>query len=124
MAVPPDARARHQELNSIPYYGIDRYGRNVNALLTANEQPVHYFVISHFHSQGGVPSSGGEMFVNGSVIGGTEFSVNALGKCDRPKQWMFSVHKGHGVASRWPLHGDGGEVRDAYNVFPWENRSG
>lgn len=109
--------------NSIPYYGIDRYGRNINALLTANELPVNYFVVSHFHSAGGVPSAGGETFINGSVIGGTEFSINALGKSDRPKQWMFCVHRNHGVASRWPLHGDGDESRRGYEVFPWQERS-
>lgn len=105
--------------NSIPFYGIDRYGRNINALLTANAMPIHYFVISHFHSGGGLPSAGGESFINGSLIGGTEYSINGLGKSDRPMQWMFSVHDQHGVASRWPIYGNGGT--DSYPVRPWES---
>lgn len=105
--------------NSIPYYGIDRYGRNINALLTANATPIHYFLISHFHSLGGTPAAGGETFINGSLIGGTEFSVNALGKSDMPKQWLFGVHRKYGVASRWPIVAEGGEA--SYPAFPWEN---
>lgn len=105
--------------NSIPYYGIDRYGRNINALLTANAMPIHYFMISHFHSLGGTPAAGGETFINGSLIGGTEFSVNALGKSDLPKQWMFGVHRKYGVASRWPIIAEGGE--ESYPAFPWED---
>jgi hypothetical protein len=107
--------------NQIPYYGIDRFGRNINALLTANEMPIHYFIVSHFHSLGGVPSAGGETFINGSLIGGTEFSVNALGKCDVPKQWLFCVHPEHGVTSRWPILANG-DSKEGYSVSPWTQK--
>jgi hypothetical protein len=105
--------------NAIPYYGIDRFGRNMNALHNSRSERIDYFLVSHFHSLGGVPSSGGETFVNGSVIGGTEFSVGALGKCDRPAQWMFLVHQDHGITGRWPLLAEGRTPVQPYPLPEW-----
>jgi hypothetical protein len=106
--------------NSIPFYGIDRYGRNVNALLTAKEKPVHFYIISHFHSSGGFPTGGGKSFINGSVIGGTEFSINALGKCDEPTQWMFGVD-GKRITHQWEIEGNG-DSGETYIPYPWETQ--
>ena len=105
--------------NAIPYYGIDRFGRNMNALHNGRSERIDYFLVSHFHSLGGVPSSGGETFVNGSVIGGTEFSVGALGRCDRPAQWMFLVHPSHGITSRWPILAEGDRPVKPYPLPEW-----
>lgn len=110
--------------NSIPYYGIDRFGRNVQALHNSRRERIDYFIISHFHSAGGVPAAGGETFVNGSLIGGNEFSIGALGKCDKPSQWLFTVHPEHGVASRWPIYGDGTNHVEPYQLEPWPRRIG
>ena len=69
-----------------------------------------------------VPAAGGETFVNGSLIGGNEFSIGALGKCDKPSQWLFTVHPEHGVASRWPIYGDGTNQIEPYQLEPWPRR--
>lgn len=105
--------------NSIPYYGIDRFGRNVQALFNSRSERIDYFVISHFHSAGGVPAAGGETFVNGSIIGGTEFSIGALGKCDKPSQWLLTVHPEHGVVSRWPILANTSRKVDPYPLPMW-----
>ena len=34
---------------------------------------------------------------------GTEFSVNSLGKSDKPKQWLLGVHQEHGITHRWQV---------------------
>lgn len=91
--------------NSIPFYGINRLVGNINALEAGRGTPIHYWLLSHFHTLSSMPHATGEMFVNGSLIGGTEFTINALGKSDRPQQLMLSVHPEHGVTSRWPLYG-------------------
>ncbi len=64
------------------------------------------YLIGHFHTATSMPSATGEVFVNGSLIGGTEYSVNALGKSDRPTQWLLGVHEEHGVTHRWPVYPD------------------
>lgn len=112
-----------RQWNQIPFYGINRQVTGLNALLTARGQPIHYFLYSHFHNPGSIASPGGEYFVNGSLIGGTEFSVNSMGRADRPCQWLLGVHRDHGVTHRWPVYAEGptvsGEANGSYNVKPW-----
>lgn len=103
--------------NQIPYYGINRQVTNLNALEASRGKPVHYWLFSHFHSMSQMPSAAGETFINGSLIGPNEFTINALGKADKPMQLMFGVHREHGVTHRWPV---GVDSKDAYEVTPWD----
>lgn len=89
--------------NQIPFYGIDRMVRNINALEASRGNIVHYWLMGHFHSASSLPMNVGEVFINGSLVGATEYSVQGLGKADQPKQWMMGVHREHGVSHRWPL---------------------
>lgn len=107
---------------NIPFYGISRAATGINALRSAMGLPIHYFLYSHFHNPGSIAAAGGEYFVNGSLIGGTEYSVNGLGRADKPCQWMFGVHKDHGVTHRWPLVA-GGDGPGGYDVRAWEGAS-
>jgi hypothetical protein len=88
---------------SIPYYGLDRMVRNINALEASRGSIIHYWLVGHFHSASSIPVNAGEVFVNGSVVGASEFTVNGLGKADAPRQYMLGVHREHGVTHRWPL---------------------
>lgn len=103
----------------IPFYGIERSTRNQNALEASRQKTIHYWLISHFHSQSALPQASGEVFVNGSLCGGTEYSVNGIGKSDRPNQLMFGVHPEHGVTHRWPLYADTEEDAPAYDLGGW-----
>jgi hypothetical protein len=105
--------------NAIPFYGISRAVTGLNSLLTAAGTPINYFLYSHFHNPGSIAAAGGEYFVNGSLIGGTEFSVNALGRADKPAQWLLGVHRDHGVTHRWPLQAEGAGPEGTYDVRPW-----
>lgn len=89
---------------SIPYYGINRMTGNLTALEATRNHLIHYWVLSHFHTQSQLVAPAGEVFMNGSLIGGTENSVNGMGKADKPQQMMFAVHPEHGVTHRWPLY--------------------
>lgn len=104
---------------SIPFYGISRAATGLNALRVAAGSPIHYFLYSHFHNPGSITAPGSEYFVNGSLIGGTEFSVNGLGRCDKPCQWLLGVHRDYGVTHRWPILADGAGASGAYDVRPW-----
>jgi len=97
-----------------PIYGLNRMVSSLNAIRVTRGKPINYFLFGHFHNKVSVDYGGAEYFVNGSLIGGTEFSVNALGKADRPCQWMLGVHKEHGVTHRWPLYAE--EENGTYEV--------
>jgi hypothetical protein len=101
----------------IPFYGLNRMISTVGALEASRGSPVHYVLAGHFHTQSSLAHPVGEMFVNGSLIGATEFSVNALGRADKPTQWLLGVHREHGVTHRWPILCDGGT--ESYEVTPW-----
>lgn len=89
--------------NSIPWYGLNRLVGNINALEAGRGTPIHYWLFGHFHNPSSLPHATGESFVNGSIVGANEFALNALGKADRPTQWMLQVHPENGVTGRWPL---------------------
>jgi hypothetical protein len=90
----------------IPWYGIQRRTDKTLALEGGRGNVIHYQMLAHFHASTNIPHPAGETFVNGSMIGGTEFSVDSLGSSDPPKQLMLMVHEKRGVTSRWPLRLD------------------
>ncbi len=105
--------------NSIPWYGINRLVGNVNALESARGVVIHHYLFGHFHTATSLPHAAGESFINGSLIGGTEFSVHGMGKADKPSQWLLAVHKDFGVTHRWPLLADSPHQQDGYEMRPW-----
>lgn len=105
--------------NQIPYYGIDRLVRNIQALFVKRKERVDYFLLGHFHSASIVPTSVGEAIVNGSLIGGNEFSIGELGKSDVPSQWLLMVHPDVGVTSRWPIFGASDKPVEPYQLPVW-----
>lgn len=90
--------------NGIPWYGIQRYTSRIVALEASQSRPTPTFLFGHFHTATSLPHPGGETFINGSLIGATEYAVNALGAADRPAQWLLGVHPEHGVTHRWPVY--------------------
>lgn len=90
----------------IPWYGIQRYTSRIVALEASRDRRASFFLFGHFHTAASLPQPGGELFINGSLIGATEYSVNALGAADRPTQWLLGVHPEHGVTHRWPVYSD------------------
>ena len=93
--------------SGIPWYGINRFLGNYNGLEASRGGSIGAYLFGHFHSQTNITYPGGEAFVNGSLIGGTEWTINALGKSDRPCQMMLGIHRNHGVTHRWPIYAEG-----------------
>lgn len=91
----------------IPWYGINRVISGYNALEASRGGRIAAYLFAHFHSQTNLTYPGGEAFVNGSLIGGTEWTVNALGRADRPCQMLLGFHADHGVTHRWPIYAEG-----------------
>lgn len=107
--------------NSIPFYGINRMMANLNALEASRGTPIHYAGLGHFHTLSSMEAAAAEYFVNGSLIGGTEFSVQGMGRSDAPKQWLLGVHPEHGVTHRWPILGAAEPDAAGYDVTPWKD---
>lgn len=106
--------------NSIPWYGLNRLVGNLNALESSRGTTIHHYLFGHFHEASSLPHAAGESFINGSLIGGNEFTMNAMAKMGRPRQWLLGVHKEHGVSHRWPLVADGTTADSPrYVVKPW-----
>lgn len=106
--------------NSIPWYGLNRLVGNINALESARGAVINHYLFGHFHTAASLPHAAGESFINGSLIGANEFAINALGKADKPCQWLLGVHPEHGVTHRWPLIALAEPDAEGYNVKPWE----
>jgi predicted phosphodiesterase len=107
--------------NAIPFYGINRMMANLNALEASRATPFHVALLGHFHNRSSMEAASAEYFVNGSLIGGTEFSVHGMGKADKPCQWLLGVHPEHGVTHRWPLLGEAPADAPGYEVAPWRS---
>jgi hypothetical protein len=87
----------------LPWYGINRMVTNYNALEASRGGRVAGWLLGHFHQYSSIPNVSSEIFVNGSLISGTEWTIDTLGKNDRPCQWLLGVHEKYGVTHRWPL---------------------
>lgn len=106
--------------NQIPHYGINRLVGNLNALESSLNRAINYFLLGHFHNKTSLEHAAGEWFVNGSLIGGNEFSMQAMGRVDKPCQWMVAVHPDHGVTHRWPLDARAPDDAPTYDVRAWQ----
>jgi hypothetical protein len=90
----------------IPWYGIERMMWRLGDLLQGKGINVHYRVLGHFHNTGELDKVPGEMVINGSMIGGTEYSLINMAAFDRPTQLFFGVHEDIGMTWRYPLRLD------------------
>lgn len=106
--------------NAIPWYGLNRKVSKMNALEASRRRIINYWVFGHFHTDASLQTPAGYSFINGSLIGGNEYSIGELSEHNPPTQLMFGVHPAHGVTHRWPLLGDADNDAPAYAVKPWE----
>lgn len=100
----------------IPWYGIERAMWRLGDLLQAKDIKVHYRVLGHFHRTGELDKTPGEIILNGSFSGGSEYSLISFFEFDRPTQLFFGVHKNIGVTWRYPLRLD---LPGVDNVIPY-----
>lgn len=105
---------------SIPFYGLKRHTAGTTAISGKAGRQVHYHVFGHFHSASSMPTPRGELFINGSLIGGTEYGVDCYGSVDVPQQLMLAFHPEHGVTHRWPILAGDGLSGAGYDVQAWE----
>lgn len=88
---------------SIPWYGIERMTYRLKSLLMSQGHAIEYIFLGHFHQSGEISDVVGEKVLNGSMIGGNEYSIGALGATNYPCQAFFGMHKKFGRTWRYPL---------------------
>jgi len=97
----------------IPYYGINRAVGNLSALLKGR----HSFDVvnlGHFHQSGLLERMDCDVVINGSAIGGNEYSIGALFASSKPRQMLYGMHPERGKTWQYAVdlsHGDSHEAR-------------
>jgi hypothetical protein len=76
----------------IPYYGINRAVGNFTQLMRSIGHDFTYFMLGHFHESADLQNANGDIIVNGSFIGGNEYSIGKLGKCAPPRQLLLGMN--------------------------------
>ena len=89
----------------IPWYGLDRLYKKWRTLESDYGMGFNHLVIGHFHNPNVFTVVRGKMYVNGSLKGGDEFSIGAIGAACDPIQIMFGVNPGRrGHTSLWEIN--------------------
>jgi hypothetical protein len=89
---------------SLPYYGIDRASRGVQAIESSRGKPIDYFFIHHWHSEAATPLAGGHKnIVMPSLKGGDEYALEKLGVCSPAGQWMAGFNEDQGITMEWRI---------------------
>lgn len=76
----------------IPFYGMDRVARRLPKLYN---MPIHYLLAGHIHQPANIDN--GYIITNGSMMGGSDLSVNKMFLASAPSQKIFLFDKNHGV---------------------------
>jgi hypothetical protein len=91
----------------VPWYGLTRDTLKQMALL---QQQVHYKLTGHHHQSSTSDIAPNlTVMMNGSWMGGTDFSVNVVKGANIPTQWAFGLHPEVGRTNLYDLKL--GEVR-------------
>lgn len=103
----------------IPFYGIDRSYKILSALLQNTGQKIDYMVMGHFHTGIDMARFGGEIIVNGSVIGNNEFSLQN-NFASTPSQIFLISEEGYGVKYKMLIPLDEKKIPDKdirWNIY-------
>jgi len=83
----------------IPFYGLERLFRRLPGLYN---MVVDCELVGHFHQPANIGDS--KVLLNGSLVGGSELSINRMGLTNLPSQKLFYLDKNHGINRETNLH--------------------
>lgn len=86
----------------IPWYGIQRASYKMTEMFAARRMFYEYMFLGHFHNEASVQRPKGEIIINGSVMGGNEFSQGAMFTTSSPVQLFGGAHKKR-LSWRFPM---------------------
>lgn len=84
--------------SGIPWYGIERTIAKLKELLESKDQKFDYICMGHFHNRNILDRVKGELIINGSLIGGNEFSIGKLFTSSLASQHLCGVHHKYGTS--------------------------
>lgn len=89
----------------IPWYGLERRTRRVQALHQAAGLPrVRYQVCGHFHKPASIGDLDGELVINGPWVATDAYAYNRFSGFTEPTQWFHGVNFKHGITWRMACH--------------------
>jgi len=62
-----------------------------------------YCALGHFHTSGTLDIGTGEVFMNGSMIGATDYSIQKMQAGNAPRHWYHGMNAKHGATWRYNL---------------------
>ncbi len=80
----------------IPFYGAIREKNNIENMASKFNEHIDYVTMGHHH----VWASFQDIFMNGSFIGGEQYSVGRLRRLQLPTQVLLGINATHGVVWR------------------------
>jgi len=75
----------------IPFYGLDRMVKKITSMFN---KYIHYFCVGHFHDPASLSDN---IFINGTMVGGSNLSINRMNTLSVPSQKMFYFDLEKGV---------------------------
>lgn len=97
---------------SIPWYGISRSVDELQQLLSGQGKIFQNVLLGHFHNGATLNKVVGEIILNGSMIGGNEFSLGRMFRSSDPMQLLLGVNSKYGVTWRFPINLKNAQVKD------------
>lgn len=93
--------------NGIPWYGIQRSLDRLRQMIATKELTFKYAAIAHFHNHGVLDTQdGGQLMINGSVIGGNDYSTGKMFMTGVPCQHFCGIHPKRGITFEYKLQLD------------------
>lgn len=87
-----------QSFAGIPFYSMKSRRDAFQALLRELGSPaIEMLIMGHFHQMLFWQGTGCDLFVNGSVIGGSEYSIATMYAVNEPVQGLLTFHQKHGL---------------------------
>jgi hypothetical protein len=62
-----------------------------------------YCAMGHFHTSGTLDVGTGEVFMNGSMIGASDYSIQKMQAGNAPRHWFHGMNRKHGATWRYNL---------------------
>lgn len=85
--------------NGIPYYGLDRMARRLTDLYG---MIINYKLGGHFHISASLNDD--EILINGTIVGGSDLSINGMKIASRPSQKIFYFDQERGINRMTNIH--------------------
>jgi len=105
----------------IPWYGVNRMVAQLTEILASRSIFIDYVCLAHFHNTATLDKCIGEKMINGSFVGGSEFSLGKTFQTSDPKQLFWGVHERQGVTWRFPINLKFGDTRVKNIRYIWDS---